>query len=202
MNRPRNRQPRPPRQNHSPGGHQADSTRRWTPSPATTPQQAAGAVPSVQQVVPGASVFVVLKKDQPTGKETAGVVADLLTRGDHPRGIKVRLQNGQVGRVQRMGLGSAAASGAVSPAGGTGVASGSSRFGRRCTDVRGDLDYPSEPPARSLADFLPPTQESVDEMSPGPESAASYVSVRCPVCDVFEGDEAAVSYHVERQHLN
>jgi uncharacterized repeat protein (TIGR03833 family) len=49
----------------------------------------------------GAEVDIVLKKDQPTGKLTRGKVKDILT-GDsfHPRGCKVRLEDGQVGRVQ------------------------------------------------------------------------------------------------------
>lgn len=49
----------------------------------------------------GATVDVVLKADQPTGKLTRGVVKTLLTDSKtHPRGIKVRLEDGQVGRVQ------------------------------------------------------------------------------------------------------
>jgi uncharacterized repeat protein (TIGR03833 family) len=52
-------------------------------------------------VAPGADVSVVLKEDQPTGKQTRGIVQDLLTKSPfHPRGIKVRLQGGKVGRVQ------------------------------------------------------------------------------------------------------
>jgi uncharacterized repeat protein (TIGR03833 family) len=52
-------------------------------------------------VARGADVSVVLKEDQPTGKQTRGIVQDLLTKsGFHPRGIKVRLQGGKVGRVQ------------------------------------------------------------------------------------------------------
>ena len=59
-------------------------------------------VPTIRQVAPGAPVSIVLKVDQPTGNEVQGIVAELLTRGDHPRGIKVRLLDGRVGRVQRM----------------------------------------------------------------------------------------------------
>lgn len=45
-------------------------------------------------------VEVVLKADQRTGKKTAGVVKDILTNSaTHPHGIKVRLADGQVGRV-------------------------------------------------------------------------------------------------------
>jgi uncharacterized repeat protein (TIGR03833 family) len=49
------------------------------------------------------TVLVVLKQDQATGKLTQGIVKDILTRSStHPHGIKVRLQNGLVGRVQQI----------------------------------------------------------------------------------------------------
>lgn len=49
----------------------------------------------------GMIVDIVLKKDQPTGKLTRGRVAEILTSSsEHHRGIKVRLHDGQVGRVQ------------------------------------------------------------------------------------------------------
>jgi uncharacterized repeat protein (TIGR03833 family) len=52
------------------------------------------------QVYPGLEVDIVLKKDQRTGNTTAGVVKDLLTNSKfHPHGIKVRLEDGQVGRI-------------------------------------------------------------------------------------------------------
>jgi uncharacterized repeat protein (TIGR03833 family) len=51
----------------------------------------------------GLLVDIVLKQDQPTGKRTRGVVKDILTNApNHPHGIKVRLQDGQVGRVQEI----------------------------------------------------------------------------------------------------
>ena len=51
----------------------------------------------------GAEVDIVLKKDQPTGKLTHGKVARILTSaGEHHRGIKVMLEDGQVGRVQKI----------------------------------------------------------------------------------------------------
>lgn len=51
----------------------------------------------------GANVKIVLKKDQSTGKLTDGVVARILTNSSyHPHGIKVMLQDGQVGRVQEI----------------------------------------------------------------------------------------------------
>jgi uncharacterized repeat protein (TIGR03833 family) len=56
-----------------------------------------------RNIVPGAEVGVVLKKDQHTGKLTRGFVRDVLTRSaSHPRGIKVRLTDGQVGRVKKI----------------------------------------------------------------------------------------------------
>lgn len=51
----------------------------------------------------GLKVAVVLKQDQRTGKRTVGTVKDLLTNSSHhPHGIKVRLTDGQVGRVQEI----------------------------------------------------------------------------------------------------
>ena len=53
------------------------------------------------EIRPGLTVDIVLKEDQPTGKLTRGIVKDLLTNSqNHPRGIKVRLQDGRIGRVQ------------------------------------------------------------------------------------------------------
>ncbi|MGB7342252.1 MAG: YwbE family protein [Phototrophicaceae bacterium] len=51
----------------------------------------------------GMLVSIVLKKDQRTGTLTRGIVKDLLTKSpNHPHGIKVRLMDGQVGRVQEI----------------------------------------------------------------------------------------------------
>ncbi len=51
----------------------------------------------------GAHVKIVLKADQRTGRLTEGVVARLLTKSSsHPHGIKVMLEDGQVGRVQEI----------------------------------------------------------------------------------------------------
>ena len=51
----------------------------------------------------GLLVDIVLKEDQPSGALTRGVVKDILTSASfHPHGIKVRLRDGQVGRVQRI----------------------------------------------------------------------------------------------------
>lgn len=51
-------------------------------------------------IKPGTKVNVILKQDQRSGKKTSGIVKDLLTNSPtHPHGIKVRLEDGQVGRV-------------------------------------------------------------------------------------------------------
>jgi uncharacterized repeat protein (TIGR03833 family) len=56
-----------------------------------------------KDIRPGVEVDIVLKKDQGSGKRTRGVVKDILTSSSfHPHGIKVRLQNGEVGRVQEV----------------------------------------------------------------------------------------------------
>ena len=177
-------------------------------------ENAIGTVPNIQQVVPGAFVSLVLKADQPTGREVQGVVADVLTNGNHPRGIKVRLVDGRVGRVQRMvseetaragseGMSGLGRNGEV--AGGGGAAVG--RFASRYHDVREDEE--ALPPAGySLEAFLPvghplnqtaPPGSGSLRMSPAAnsmhptEGSATQV---CPVCGEFEGDEMAVSHHV------
>ena len=54
-------------------------------------------------IKPGLHVSVVMKQDQKTGKLTEGIVKDILTNSAvHPHGIKVRLENGQIGRVKEI----------------------------------------------------------------------------------------------------
>jgi len=56
-----------------------------------------------QDIRSGIEVSIVLKQDQRTGKLTRGIVKDILTNSvSHPHGIKVRLADGQVGRVQKI----------------------------------------------------------------------------------------------------
>ena len=51
----------------------------------------------------GASVMVVQKQDQRSGKLTQGVVMRILTNSpNHPHGIKVMLESGIVGRVKEV----------------------------------------------------------------------------------------------------
>ncbi|KFH42422.1 hypothetical protein ACRE_068650 [Hapsidospora chrysogenum ATCC 11550] len=203
MQRPRNRQPRPPRQQQSNSRPPRHNSRPNQGQP----------VPTVQQVVPGAGVSIVLKEDQPTGRETPGTVQDILTKGNHPRGIKVRLRGGQVGRVQRMlaqstGEAQSEASNATTSAARP-TTTAPARFTHRYTDVRlEEDDFPEGPPPRSLADFFPSDPASTAGPGPGPDASADEsaaqspkATARCPICDAFEGDEVAVSYHVEREHL-
>jgi len=54
-------------------------------------------------IKPGINVNIVLKKDQRSGQLTKGIVKDILTNSkNHPHGIKVRLEDGQVGRVKEI----------------------------------------------------------------------------------------------------
>jgi len=53
------------------------------------------------KIKPGVNVQIVMKQHQRTGKLTKGIVKNILTNSSfHPHGIKVRLTDGQVGRVQ------------------------------------------------------------------------------------------------------
>jgi uncharacterized repeat protein (TIGR03833 family) len=180
MNRPRNRQQRPPRE-HDRGGRRG-------------PQNASGSsVPTLQQVRQGAFVSIVLKQDQPTGREVQGTVQDLLTRGDHPRGIKVRLTDGRVGRVQRMAIANSASSASLQqqqpPPSNVTAWPG-------LREAPGD-DYQNGPPPRSLADFLPVPESDRDNPPVTAPAIFASANARCPICNLFEGDEIAVSRHVE-----
>ena len=54
-------------------------------------------------IKPGLQVSIVLKKDQRFGKLTEGIVKDILTKSSvHAHGIKVRLEDGQIGRVKEI----------------------------------------------------------------------------------------------------
>ncbi|HEY0895118.1 MAG TPA: YwbE family protein [Sphingobacteriaceae bacterium] len=53
-----------------------------------------------KDIYPGLEVDIILKKNQRTGKLTRGIVKNILTSASfHSRGIKVRLEDGQIGRV-------------------------------------------------------------------------------------------------------
>jgi len=56
-----------------------------------------------KDIKPGLQVEIVLKQDQRTGKRTRGTVKNILTKSPHhPHGIKVRLESGEIGRVQEI----------------------------------------------------------------------------------------------------
>jgi uncharacterized repeat protein (TIGR03833 family) len=56
-----------------------------------------------KDIKPGQEVEIVLKEDQRTNRRTLGIVKDILTKSiEHPHGIKVRLETGEVGRVKRI----------------------------------------------------------------------------------------------------
>lgn len=56
-----------------------------------------------KNIKPGTQVAIVLKQDQRTNRLTNGVVKNILTNSPmHPHGIKVRLEDGQVGRVKEV----------------------------------------------------------------------------------------------------
>ncbi|KAF2084678.1 hypothetical protein K490DRAFT_75636 [Saccharata proteae CBS 121410] len=223
MQRPRNRQGRPPVQQERGrgrgrgrgggfGGGRSDNRPAY-------PQH----VPNINQVVSGAFVSIVLKADQPTGREVQGVVADVLTSGNHPRGIKVRLVDGRVGRVQRMvteeeaRAGSAGLSGlgrngetggqrSVETRPFAGGPSSGSRINIRYRDVREEEEMNIPSGGYSLGDFLPPGHPLAEDSSKdfGPDTGLSTAAPdlasatqTCPVCGNFEGDEVAVSRHVD-----
>ncbi|ELQ44673.1 beta-galactosidase [Pyricularia oryzae Y34] len=159
-------------------------------------------VPNTSQVVPGAAVNIVLKEDQPTGRTVSGAVRDVLTRANHPRGIKVRLSDGRVGRVQSLASASAVAS---SSAADMAVATeGPPRHRGMARDLRLDeQEYGAPPPERGLDAFvIKPAKvrggkkkgKGGGGAKDGEDEAAR--SSTCPVCGEFEGDEAAVAHHV------
>jgi len=58
---------------------------------------------SRENIRPGMEVAIVLKKGQRSGNLTQGIVKDILTKSpNHPHGIKVRLESGDVGRVKEI----------------------------------------------------------------------------------------------------
>jgi uncharacterized repeat protein (TIGR03833 family) len=200
MQRPRNRQSRPPQSDRvrgrgrGRGGFNVPDRNEYSNN-----------VPNITRVVAGAFVSIVLKIDQPTGKEVQGVVADVLTNGNHPRGIKVRLVDGRVGRVQRMVSEETARAGSESLSGlGRNGEVGSQfgpldtlrppRFTRRYHDVREEEELVTPSAGYSLEDFLP-LGHALREDPPLLESKPAS-SQTCPVCGDFNGDEEAVSYHV------
>lgn len=195
MNRPRNRQQRPNRGQSNNSRGQYRGGQRGTHHSNANSRPAYSPVPGVDKVVIGSSVSIVLKQDQRTGREVQGVVQDLLTRGNHPRGIKVRLSDGRVGRVQRM-VDDGTAPTIVAP---------QATFTRGAEPERSTdsfTDAQDGPPPRTLADYIqfPSSDEEMHTTGRGSELGFTTATAKCPICGLFEGDEIAVSRHVE-EHL-
>ncbi|AEO67439.1 3e7e2752-9a96-4f8e-8057-fbc49b2020ce [Thermothielavioides terrestris] len=183
-------------------------------------------VPTTREVLPGALVNIVLKADQPTGRTVQGTVAQLLTRGNHPRGIKVRLADGRVGRVQSMARDSAATVSLFQPgetvqellepeaemATGPGSAGVSGRRGRhRNRPGRGSEEQPLPTQLVGLDAYIKPARKrGKASKSAGADAASSAGDDQttktpslepeeptCPVCGDFRGDVAAMTHHVQ-----
>ncbi|KAL4968215.1 YwbE family protein [Aspergillus stella-maris] len=154
-------------------------------------------VPTTKEVVPGAYVNIVLKADQPTGRTVAGTVGTLLTRGNHPRGIKVRLTDGRVGRVQSIGPGGGS-EGSEHP---SVSAVASSRRAISAQEVPSEeigLDaYITQPRQRGKRKGKNGgNNQEEHEETRQQENVEPLPTVICPVCGDFTGDEAAVAHHV------
>lgn len=172
--------------------------------------------------MPGVGVSIVLKVDQPTGRQVQGIVGDVLTSGNHPRGIKVRLQDGRVGRVQQIvnvGIAQTASEG-LSNLGRNGEPIGLGAIPhtphqapftpirRQYSDVREDgFDYGEEKSSRAAPSLLDYVKQSKQKkkgksapVNPTSESATASTTdgpsplAVCPLCG-FEGDGAAVAHH-------
>ncbi|KAL0933400.1 MFS multidrug transporter [Colletotrichum truncatum] len=166
-------------------------------------------VPTIATVVRGAGVNIVLKADQPTGRTVAGTVQDVLTRGNHPRGIKVRLTDGRVGRVQSHSgsqqAGLPTEQEMLEAAGGP-VPFEDRRPPRRREGRRQEPQGELPPSQVGLEAYIRPAKQknggrnrAAAAAGTNSEVAASNATVEvvtCPVCGVFEGDAAAVEHHV------
>ncbi|KAK0610891.1 hypothetical protein B0T14DRAFT_540164 [Immersiella caudata] len=178
-------------------------------------------VPTTRDVLPGAFVNIVLKADQRTGRTVSGAVQDVLTRGNHPRGIKVRLTDGRIGRVQTMAdATSASAAPPQVPGDSTHEVphgAGPPRsFRQSRPSAFSDIRDEEQPTASiGLDAYVKPakqrkpgkgkarqTSESAEITGIPSQDTGSTVSSEsgalstCPVCGAFEGDEAAVAHHV------
>lgn len=211
MQRGRGRQNRQPRGSRGGGrGGNDNSPRPPRPRPAYT------SVPPIRSIHPGGGVSIVLKEDQQSGHQVRGIVAELLTRGDHPRGVKVRLRDGRVGRVQGLvseaegQQGEAIVGGSEANLGRNGESVASSRRGRMRggrmeRDIREDDEYLYENRASTQDTGLFAALEEADKRHQqsrlgSSQPLASENTAVCPVCFKFEGDEASVAHHVD-QHF-
>lgn len=206
-----NRQPRGGRGDGRGGNTNNNASRPSRTRPAYT------SVPPIRAIHEGCGVSIVLKEDQQSGHQVKGIVADILTRGDHPRGVKVRLRDGRVGRVQGLvseaeGLegegivGGPSANLGRNGEGGANAGRGGMRGGRIERDIREVDEYLYENRASTQDYGLFAALEEADKNHEQSRTnlrsgqPASDEIVVCPVCFEFEGDEASVAHHVE-QHF-
>ncbi|KAF1935051.1 hypothetical protein EJ02DRAFT_487163 [Clathrospora elynae] len=172
-------------------------------------------VPPYSSIHPGTPVSMILKEDQSTGHQVKGLVADLLTRGDHPRGVKVRLRDGRVGRVQQL-VSEAEGERGEAVVGGAGAGLGRNGEGGRGRgmgmvggrverDIREEDEYLYTGNPRGAAELgLFAQLEEADRRHRGESGRVGQRGEKgeeevatCPVCGEFEGDEVAVAHHVE-----
>lgn len=160
-------------------------------------------VPTTKDVIPGASVNIVLKADQRTGRTVAGVVANLLTRGNHPRGIKVRLTDGHVGRVQSMAIGTETetrrmTAPAPAPTALSATQMTASESGLPSQHIGLDAYITHGKPRQNGKGGGGGSSKQGPVNGRGEEKVTQSSSevVTCPVCGEFNGDEVAVAHHV------
>ncbi|KAH8701281.1 hypothetical protein GQ44DRAFT_558356, partial [Phaeosphaeriaceae sp. PMI808] len=161
-------------------------------------------VPPHTSLHPGTPVSIILKQDQQSGHQVHGIIADLLTRGSHPRGVKVRLRDGRVGRVQKIVTEREGETGEGIIGGSTAGLWRNEQGGRIEKDIRDEDEYLYDEYRENKKDAgnsgLFSALEEADrefEQSKGGKLNSTSKMVRCPVCGEFEGDERAVEYHVE-----
>ena len=173
-------------------------------------------VPTTREVVPGAHVKIVLKADQPTGRTVSGTVSQLLTRGNHPRGIKVRLTDGRVGRVQSIAGSSATGIVSTDFEASTETNHDALSSGRRRHHRADRQEQPPSLQPVGLDAYIKPAKKRGHErakntgdatgegtadggssggagrpLPPDPEDPT------CPICGDFRGDVAALTHHVQ-----
>ncbi|KAK3401299.1 hypothetical protein B0T20DRAFT_112832 [Sordaria brevicollis] len=171
-------------------------------------------VPTTSSVLPGTGVNIILKADQPTGRTVSGYVQDVLTKGNHPRGIKVRLTDGRVGRVQSLCSNPETSS---EDMGSFGAFEDTRRHGggRRERGGRGRREYRGEGGGSGGGGYPETQQFGLDAYikpaktkgrrgqgqggSSGEATTTTTVEEEesvCPVCADFRGDATAVAHHV------
>ncbi|KAJ4417899.1 hypothetical protein N0V85_001639 [Neurospora sp. IMI 360204] len=154
--------------------------------------------------MPGAGVNIVLKVDQPTGRTVSGTIQDVLTKGNHPRGIKVRLTDGRVGRVQSMN--SNPDSGSADMESFNATFDSPSRQPHHRGGSRPDRAGHAQPPPTQqfgLDAYIKPAktkkgrgQGASTVSDPLPSTVEPKEESVCPVCADFRGDATAVAHHV------